>query len=56
MEVTGINDTMMALMQVLMQGMKEQTDMCEKIVAVGLENHIIGKNMATAEQIIDVYA
>lgn len=54
--VGGANDGMAALMQILMQGMKSQTDMCEKMISVSLENSIIGEKMSIAEQIIDVYA
>lgn len=54
--VSGANDNMMMLMQILMQGMQEQTDLSKKMIAVGVENTIIGDKMSLAQQIIDVYA
>lgn len=54
--VSGANDPMMMLMQTLMKGVQAQSDLCMDMVAVGLENTIIGEKMATAQQIIDVYA
>ena len=59
MGVGGIgasNDAMMQMMQILMEGMKAQTEMCETMVAMSVENSMIGEKMATAQQIIDVYA
>ena len=59
MGVSGINasnDHMMMMMQILMQGMKDQAEMAQSMVAVSVENSIIGEKMATAQQIIDVYA
>ncbi|MCD8352466.1 MAG: hypothetical protein LUC93_17825 [Planctomycetaceae bacterium] len=54
--ISGANDAMMQMMQILMQGMAEQTELCENMVAVSIENSMIGQKMATAQQIIDVYA
>lgn len=59
MGVAGLgaaNDNMMMLMQVLMKGMQESTDLSKNMIAVGVENKIIGDKMALAQQIIDVYA
>jgi hypothetical protein len=54
--VSGANDMMMQLMQILMQGMQEQMDMSQKVLAMGVENGIIADKMAVAQNIIDVYA
>lgn len=54
--VSGANDMMMQMMQILMQGMQEQMDMTQKMLAVGVENGIIADKMAIAQNIIDVYA
>ncbi len=54
--IGGANDAMMQMMQILMQGMTAQTELCQDMVAVSLENTIIGDKMSTAQQIIDVYA
>ena len=54
--VGGANDMMMQMMQILMQGMQEQMDLSKKMLAMGVENGIIAEKMATAQQIIDVYA
>lgn len=53
--VGGAGD-MAALMQVLMQGMQQQTDLCKNMIAVSVENTIIADKMSLAQQIIDVYA
>ena len=54
--VGGANDSMMQLMQILMQGMQAQTELCEDMVALTVENSSVATKMATAQQIIDVYA
>lgn len=54
--VGGANDSMMQLMQILMQGMQAQTELCEDMVAMTVENSSVATKMATAQQIIDVYA
>jgi len=54
--INAANDMMMAMMQTLMQGMQENAAMAQKMVAMNVENHSIGTTMATAQNIIDVYA
>lgn len=54
--VTGANDMSAQLLQILMKGMQEQTDMSKKMMAMGVENQIAGQKMATAQSIIDAYA
>ena len=54
--VGGANDMMMQLMQVLMQGMQEQMDLSQKMIAAGVEIGISNDKMAIAQNIIDVYA
>lgn len=54
--VGGSSDAMMMMMNVLMEGMKQTTELSTKMIAVGIENTIIGEKMATAQNIIDVYA
>lgn len=54
--VSSANDSMMQLMQILMQGMQAQTGLCEDMVALTVENSSVATKMATAQQIIDVYA
>lgn len=54
--IAATNDHMMLMMQILMQGMREQADMSKKMIALGVENSLIADKMATAQQIIDVYA
>ncbi len=54
--VSGANQMMADLMRVLMQGMQEQMDMSQQMIAVGVENSIIADKMEIAQSIIDVYA
>ena len=54
--VSGANDMMMQLMQVLMQGMQENMDMAQKMIATNVEISASAEKMATAQNIIDVYA
>lgn len=54
--VSGANAIMADLMGILMQGMRNQADMSQKAIAVGVENSIIADKMAIAQNIIDVYA
>jgi len=54
--VGGANDMMMQLMQVLMQGMQEQMELSQKMIATNVENSFISDKMAIAQNIIDVYA
>ncbi len=54
--VGGANDMMAQMMQMLLQGMQEQMEMSQKMLAVGIENGLIADKMATAQGIIDVYA
>ncbi len=54
--VSGANDMMMQLMQLLMQGMQEQMEMSQKVLAVGMENSLVSDKMSIAQNIIDVYA
>lgn len=54
--VSGANDMMMQLMQVLMQGMQENMDMAQKMIATNVEISASVEKMATAQNIIDVYA
>lgn len=54
--VSGANDMMMQLMQILMQGMQEQMDLSQKMIATNVELSIGAGKMATAQNIIDVYA
>lgn len=50
------NDNMAMLMNILMKGMRQTADMSQKMIAMNVENSIIGEKMATAQNIIDVYA
>ncbi len=52
----GANAMMADMMKLLMAGMQEQMDLSKDMIAVGVENQIIGDKMAIAQQIIDVYA
>ena len=54
--LNAANDMMMQMMQVLMQGMQESTEMSQKMVALSIENSAVGEKMAIAQNIIDVYA
>lgn len=54
--VGAANDMMMQMMQVLMQGLQQNTDLAQKMVAMNVENSAVGEKMAIAQQIIDVYA
>lgn len=54
--VNGANRMMADLMRILLQGMQEQTDMAQQLVAVGVENQVAYDKMALAQNIIDVYA
>ena len=58
MSVGGVGGggDMAALMNVLMQGMQKQTELCTDMIGIGVENSIIGTKMDTAQQIIDAYA
>lgn len=59
MGVSGINasnDMMMAMMKMLMQSMQQTSEMATDMIAVGVENSMAGQKMATAQNIIDVYA
>lgn len=50
------NSMMSGLMQTLMKGMQQSTELATDIVAVNLENSIAGEKVELAQQIIDVYA
>ncbi|MCC8191355.1 MAG: hypothetical protein LIP77_12105 [Planctomycetes bacterium] len=54
--VTGANGMMLQMMQLLLQGMEEQSDLAMKMVAAGVETGISTGKMALAQNIIDVYA
>lgn len=54
--VSGANDHMMMLMQTLMKGVQEQSELCLDMVAISVENTIIADKMSIAQQIVDVYA
>ena len=54
--INGANDHMAMLMQVLMQGMQKQMQMSKDMVSVSIQNDIAADKMATAQNIIDVYA
>ncbi len=54
--LNAANDNMMMLMQILMKGMNQGAELSKKMLAVNLENTVIGEKMATAQNIIDVYA
>ncbi len=59
MGISGLRasyDGMAQMMQILMQGMQETTDLTKGMIAMNVENSIIGEKMAIAQQIIDVYA
>ncbi len=54
--IRGSNDSMAQLMQTLMQGMQKSADLSKNMIAISVENGIIGEKMAIAQEIIDVYA
>ncbi len=54
--IRGSNDAMAQMMQTLMKGMQESADLSKSMIAIGVENSIIGEKMAIAQEIIDVYA
>lgn len=54
--VGGANDMMMRLVQILMQGMQEQVDLSQKMLAANVEIAASVDQMAIAQNIIDVYA
>lgn len=54
--ISGINSNMAGLMQILMQGVKQSSDLAMASVAVGVENQVAADKMAIAQSIIDAYA
>ncbi len=54
--IRGSNESMAQLMQILMQGMQKSTDLSKNMIAINIENGLIGEKMAIAQEIIDVYA
>lgn len=54
--VSGANDMMLQMMQLLMQGMNEQLELNKDMIALGVESGFAAEKMALAQGIIDVYA
>lgn len=54
--VSGANSMMADMMRLLMQGMQEQMEMSRQMIATGVEMSLASEKMATAQNIIDVYA
>ncbi len=54
--VSGANDMMAQMMQILLQGMQEQMNMSKQMIAAGVEMSASADQMAIAQNIIDVYA
>ncbi len=54
--IRGSNDTMVQMMQTLMQGMRKSADLSKSMIAIGVENTIVADKMSIAQEIIDVYA
>ena len=54
--ISGINSNMAQLMQVLLKGVEESTDLAMASVAVSVENKVAADKMAIAQSIIDTYA
>lgn len=50
------NNNMMSMMQSLMKGMQQSSQLQTDMVAVNLENSISAEKMDMAQHIIDVYA
>lgn len=54
--ISGANSHMADLMRILMQGVKDTSDLTMASVSVGVENKIAADKMAIAQGIIDAYA
>ena len=54
--ISGVNNNLAALMQILLQGAEKSTDMAMAAVAVSVENMAAAQKMAIAQSIIDTYA
>ena len=54
--ISGINSNMAQLMQVLLKGVEESTDLAMASIAVGVECKVAADKMAIAQNIIDTYA
>ncbi len=54
--ISGVNSQMAELMQILLKGVNESTDLAMASVAVGVENKACADKMAIAQSIIDAYA
>lgn len=50
------HDMMRNLMQTMMKGMQQSSELATDMVALNVENSIAGEKMQLAQQIIDVYA
>lgn len=54
--VSAANSMMADMMQLLLQGMREQMELSKQMIATGVEINLSVEKMATAQNIIDVYA
>ena len=54
--ISGVNSNMAQLMQVLLKGVEESTDLAMASVAISVESKVAADKMAIAQSIIDTYA
>ncbi len=56
MDVSQIQSSNNDLMQILMTATQQQTDMAQKLIAVGAENTINENQLETMGNLVDTYA